>query len=440
MGAPESLAVNSHRSLDIDPGRRAQSYSRQASLRLCTMKHAVVIIPTYNESGSIAATIQGLLEHSCDEPSWRCSLLVVDANSPDGTADLVRKLTEGHPEIHLLVEEKKEGIGAAYFKGFQYATEKLHADALIEFDGDSQHPPEALPSMLYAIDEGCDLVLGSRRLPGGGYPARWDPLRLFLSRVGGFLARVILFFPFPEFKAITDPTTGLKATRVDGPFRKLDFSAFANRGFGYKIEMLFRLAQMGARIGEVPLRFRTRAAGESKMTQQTPVEILGAALRLRLAEERTKRFLRFCLVGVSGFAVNAVLLELFVRAGFVAALAGKFAFLSSHPLLAFVSGTAAWAAAFSIEGSIINNFLWNNFWTFHARRAREAFRTLKKFLAFNLLSVGGIIIQFCTVGLAARLLGNTTEVRQITLILTILFLVLPYNWLAYNKLVWRKRG
>ena len=248
-----------------------------------------------------------------------------------------------------------------------------------------------------------------------------------------------MFFPFPEFRVITDPTTGLKATRVEGPFQKLDFSAFRSRSFGYKIEMLFRLTELGARISEVPLQFRTREAGESKMTQQTPVEILGTALRLRLSEERTRRFIRFCIVGVSGFVVNAVLLELFVRAGFVAALAGKFAFLSSHPVLGFASEIAAWAAALSIEGSIINNFLWNNFWTFHGRRAREILQTVKKFLAFNLLSVGGIIIQFCTVGIATRLFGNTTEVRQITLVLTILFLVLPYNWLAYNKLVWRKK-
>jgi dolichol-phosphate mannosyltransferase len=402
------------------------------------MKHAVVIIPTYNESGSIAATLGGLLEHVSDEPLWRCSLLVVDGNSPDGTGEIVRTVTAQHPEVHLLVEEKKEGIGAAYFKGFRHAVEALHADVLIEFDGDSQHPPQSIPTMLRAIESGSDLVLGSRRLPGGGYPERWDPLRLFLSRAGGFLTRLILFFPYAEFGVITDPTTGLKATRVEGPFRKLDFDAFRNRGFGYKVEMLFRLTELGARISEVPLQFATREAGESKMTQQTPVEILGTALRLRVSQERTKRFIRFCIVGGSGFVVNSVLLEVFVRARFVEALAAKLAFLSSHPVLAFASETAAWAAALSIEGSIINNFLWNNFWTFHRRRARQIWQTVKKFLAFNLLSVGGIIIQFCTVGIATRLLGNTTEIRQTTLVLTILFLVLPYNWLAYNKLVWRK--
>jgi dolichol-phosphate mannosyltransferase len=402
------------------------------------MKHAVVIIPTYNESESIGETIDGVLATVSREPAWRCSLLVVDGNSPDGTAEIVRGAMAQHSEIHLLVEEGKEGIGAAYFKGFRHAVEEMHADALIEFDGDSQHPPEAIPLLLRAIDDGADLVLGSRRRPGGGYPKRWDPVRLFFSRTGGFFARLILFYPSRAFWAVTDPTTGLKATRVNGPFRNLDLSTIRNKGFGYKVEMLFRLTQLDAQVTEIPLQFRIRAAGESKMTQQTPVEILGTAMRLRLSDEKARRFIRFCVVGFSGFIVNAVLLELFVRARFVGAIAQKFSFLSSLPALAFVAGPAAWAAAFAIEGSIINNFVWNNFWTFQKRRARAFFSAFRDFLVFNALSIGGIILQFCTVGIMARLLGNTTEVRQVTLILTIIFLVLPYNWLAYNKLVWRR--
>lgn len=401
-------------------------------------KHAVVVIPTYNEAGSIGAMIDCLVKSIFPKTDWRCSLLVVDANSPDGTADIVRAAMKLHPEVHLLVEEKKEGIGAAYFKGFRHAVQSLRADVLVEFDGDFQHPPESIPELLRSIDRGSDLVLGSRRRRGGGYPERWDPLRLFLSKAGGFVARLLMFFPFPEFRLITDPTTGLKATRVDGPFRQLDFSSFGTRGFGYKIEMLFRLAALGARIEEIPMRFRARASGESKMTSQTALEIFGTAVRLRLSEERTRRFARFCVVGLSGFVVNAVLLELFVRADFVASLAGLFAFLSSRPLLAFVAKPAAWAAAFSIEGSIINNFVWNNMWTFRARRAREIARTARKFLSFNLLSIGGVVLQFCSIGIATLLLGNTAVVRQITLVLTILLLVMPYNWIAYNKLVWKR--
>ncbi len=253
------------------------------------MKKVVIVIPTCNESRSIRETIEGLLGNLPRGPSWQCSLLVVDANSPDGTAEVVRGLARRHPEVHLIVEEKKEGIGAACLKGFRHATGKLCGDVLIEFDGDSQHPPEAIPSLLREIERGSDLVLGSRRRPGGSYPKHWDPLRLFFSRAGGFLARLILFFPSPTFRAITDPTTGLRATKVDGPFGRLDLGAIRSRGFGYKIEMLFHLSRLGARISEIPLQFRSRPGGESKMTRQTPVEILGTALRLRIAYSLSNR-------------------------------------------------------------------------------------------------------------------------------------------------------
>jgi dolichol-phosphate mannosyltransferase len=127
-----------------------------------------------------------------------------------------------------------------------------------------QHPPDAIPELLRGLDQGADLVLGSRRRPGGSYPRRWSIARRFLSEVGGFLSRVLLFFPLKTFWQVTDPTTGLKATRVDDRFRRLDFESFLSKGFGYKLEMLFRLVQAGARVREVPLQFRLREAGESK--------------------------------------------------------------------------------------------------------------------------------------------------------------------------------
>lgn len=425
--------------LDSTP-REMQSLPAAAPCPALGMqKHAVIVIPTFNESGTIGRMIDRLVSQTFRQTDWRCSVLVVDGNSPDGTADVVRARMEKHPEVHLLVEKEKEGIGAAYFKGFQLAEETLGAEVLIEFDGDFQHPPESIPELLRAIDAGADMVLGSRRRKGGGYPQRWDPFRLFLSKVGGFAARVLMFFPFAEFRSITDPTTGLRATRVSGPYQRLDFDSFGTRGFGYKIEMLFRMAESGARISEIPLRFLSRETGESKMTQQAPLEILGTAFRLRLSEQRTRRFARFCVVGLSGVVVNAVLLELFVRAGFISALARRLSFLSAHRVFGFASQPAAWAAAFSIEGSIINNFLWNNTWTFRERRARRFWEIAGSFLSFNVLSIGGVVLQFCSVGIATMLLGNTPAVRQVTLFLSILLLVLPYNWLVYNKLVWRKK-
>jgi dolichol-phosphate mannosyltransferase len=185
------------------------------------IKPAVVIIPIYDESCSIRATLDGLVDRTSGASGWQCAFLVVDGNSPDGTADVVRSVMKRNPGIHLIVVEKKEEIGAAYFKGFRHTREKLNADVVIELDGNSQHLPEAVPEMLRVIRNGAALVLVSCRLAGGGYPEKWDPLRLFFSRAGDFLARMILFFPSPEFRVVTDPTTGLKATRVAGPFQAL---------------------------------------------------------------------------------------------------------------------------------------------------------------------------------------------------------------------------
>ncbi len=171
-------------------------------------KKATVIIPTYNESG----TISRLLEHLFTKTfpplvPWDMSIVVVDGNSPDGTALSVKTLQHRYSNLHLIIEAEKEGIGAAYFKGFRYAVSTLNADVLIEFDGDFQHPPAAIPLLLKSIETGADLVLGSRNIRGGSFPKQWDRKRLFLSKAGGLLARFILFFPSGLFFRITDPTT-----------------------------------------------------------------------------------------------------------------------------------------------------------------------------------------------------------------------------------------
>jgi dolichol-phosphate mannosyltransferase len=402
-------------------------------------KTAVVVIPVYNEAGTIGAMLEQLAERTFKETDWSCSVLVVDGNSSDGTAQIVREAQKKHDCVHLLVEEKKEGIGAAYFKGFAYAVERLGARVLIEFDGDFQHPPETIPRLLEKIDEGADLVLGSRKRPGGSYPENWDRFRLFLSKFGGFVARVLLFFPSRSFWYVTDPTTGLKATRVNEKFKKLDFSSFASRGFGYKIEMLFRLVERKAVIAEIPLRFQSREEGKSKMTGQTPFDILRTALVLRLKAEDTRNFFKFAVVGLSGYVVNALLLELFVRMPFVSSIAGLFRDLAGLPYLGFIANPAGWAAALAIEGSIINNFIWNNFWTFEKRRARRAAGLLKRFAGFNLAALGSVVIQFLSLGLTTHYLGNTLVVRQVALALTIALLVVPYNWCVYNRLIWRKK-
>lgn len=399
---------------------------------------AVIVIPTSNEAGSIGVILDELLGAVFPATGWDCHVVVVDANSADGTADVVRRAQKRSRKVHLIVEKEKEGLGAAYFKGFRHAVDKLSADAVVEFDGDLQHPTSVIPKLLAEFDKGADLVLGSRRRPGGSYPRGWSPVRRFLSEVGGFVSRVLLFFPMKPFWQVTDPTTGLRATRVNAAFRSMDSASFITRGFGYKLEMLFRLVQSGARVREVPLEFRLRGAGESKMEGQAPWEILWTCILLRFRHEGTLRFLKFAAVGLLGYIVNAVLLEVFSRTTFIGLLAGSFGFLRSS-VLAFLSQQAGWASILSVEGAIISNFIWNNFWTFNKDRSPGPRALVARFLGFNLTSIGAIILQSVAVGSAARIFGDTTVVRQVSLVATIGFLVLPYNWLVYNRLIWRKK-
>jgi dolichol-phosphate mannosyltransferase len=340
-------------------------------------------------------------------------------------------------KVHLIVEQEKEGLGAAYFKGFQHAVNVLAADAVVEFDGDLQHPTDAIPALIGELEKGADLVLGSRKRPGGSYPRGWSIVRRFLSEVGGFASRFLLFFPLKAFWQVTDPTTGLKATRVDARFRALNFESFLSRGFGYKLEMLFHLVQSGARVREVPLQFRLRESGESKMEGQAPWEILRTCIVLRIRHEATTRFLKFAVVGLSGYIINALLLELFSRMSFVRAVAGYFRFFHGT-VLAFLSQQSSWASILSVEGSILSNFVWNNFWTFRRSHTSKGKTVLARLLGFNLTSVGAIVIQAVVVGSATRVFGDSTLVRQLALVITICLFVLPYNWLVYNRLIWKK--
>lgn len=379
-------------------------------------KNAVVVIPTYNEAETIGKMIDHLFTITFPKsPNWNCKVLIVDAKSPDGTSEIVKEKQKKYPNLDLYVEEKKEGIGAAYVKGFRRAMEKLDADVVIEFDGDFQHPPETIPLMLNEIDNGYDYVLGSRKIKGGSNPKGWGFKRVFFSEVGGLVARFILFFPTKNFFSITDPTTGLKASRVKGFVDKMDMDNLYSRSFGYKLEFLYKMVNMGAKVKEIPLKFQLRQAGESKIASGTPKDILKTTILLRLNDPKTQSFIKFAIVGFIGYIVNALGLELFYRLGL----------------------TAGVAAAFGAELSIISNFTWNNLWTFSSKKISGFANIIKKFLAFNLTSAGAVVIQFIVVGLGTRFFGD--QWRQILLIIAIGFFILPYNWLMYNKVIWKKK-
>lgn len=378
-------------------------------------KTAVVIIPTYNEAATIGDMIDYLFEKTFPAIlGWQMKLLIVDDTSPDGTYKVVQAKQKKNKDLYLSLSKQKAGIGAAYVRGFKYALKELKADVVIEFDGDFQHPPETIPVMLKEIDNGADYVLGSRKIKGGSNPKGWGFKRLFFSEFGGITARFILFFPFKNFFKVTDPTGGLKASRVKDFVDILDMDHLYSRGFAYKMEFLYKMMALKAKVKEIPLQFGLRESGASKIDPQTAKEILFTVIKLRWFDPLTQKFLKFGTVGSIGYVVNAVGLAVVYNLTYIEWL--------------------AWLL--STEIAIISNFTWNNLWTFKADKITGLVMLAKKFLQFNFTSIGALLIQTIS---GAGLVYLTGVNRQLILPFVIVFLVLPYNWTMYNVFIWKKK-
>jgi dolichol-phosphate mannosyltransferase len=394
---------------------------------------AVIVIPTYNEAENIGRMIQYLNTKTFvdiknkkeNEKDWIMKILVVDGNSPDGTGKVVEKEAKKYPNVFLYTETSKDGIGAAYLKGFKYAMEQLKADFVFEFDGDFQHPPETIPLMLKAMEDGYDYVIGSRKIKGGSNPKGWGFKRVFFSEVGGFTARFMMFFPFKNFFKVTDPTTGLKVTRVKGFLDKLDmdYSHLYTRSFGYKLQLLFETLKLGAKFKEVPLKFHVRNAGESKIESRTAKDIFRVAFLLRWYDDFTQKFLKFGTVGGVGFVINTVGAKLFKS--------------SLDNLITNVSYLNGISNALAAEISIISNFTFNNIWTFSKEKITKASQIFPKFITFNLSSLAtGILIPSLVIGVLTSLFGDHLFTYQV---IAIFGLTIPLNWFVYNKFIWKKK-
>lgn len=238
----------------------------------------VVIIPTYNEKQSISRLLDELFGKIFKEiTNHQIVVLVVDGNSPDDTAEIVKDKFVTYPNLHLIVEREKRGIGAAYIAGMKYAIEKLGADAVIEFDGDGQHNPNDIKRMVAEFDNGYDYVIGSRYVRGGSIPDEWALWRKFLSRFGGLTAKFILGL------RVSDPTSGFKLSRVKNFAEKLplDENVVLSKYYAYKIQFLYEMIKIGAKTKEIPIRFLERRGGSSKSTLRDIFDSLYIVFALR---------------------------------------------------------------------------------------------------------------------------------------------------------------
>lgn len=245
------------------------------------MSKIVIAMPTYNEAKNIGRMIDTLVGKVFPKiKNHQMMLLVVDDSSPDGTGEIVKKKQAKYKNLYLLTGNK-EGLGAAYTRGFHYAIDKLKADAVMEMDADFQHNPNDVPRFVAEFDNGYDYVIGSRLIAGGSIPANWRFKRKFLSIGGSLFARATLWV-----WEVHDFTTGFRLARVKGFLDQINFEKVFSKSYAYKIRLLYEMKRMGAKIKEIPIKFIEREKGWSKMEGQDffeSLKVIGSVWKERLS-------------------------------------------------------------------------------------------------------------------------------------------------------------
>jgi dolichol-phosphate mannosyltransferase len=226
-----------------------------------------LVLPTYEE----ATNIERLVEEARDKLPGSAQVLIVDDNSRDGTGEIAARLSEEHAAVHFLHRPAKEGLGPAYIAGFRRALAG-GAGLVVEMDSDFSHEPAYLPRLLEAAER-ADVVIGSRYVPGGGV-TDWGPLRRAISRGGSAYAQFVLGLQ------VRDLTGGFKCFRRE-VLEALDLDGVRARGYALQVEMTYRAIELGFDVVEVPIVFRDRQAGSSKMSRSIVLEAIWRVPLLR---------------------------------------------------------------------------------------------------------------------------------------------------------------
>jgi dolichol-phosphate mannosyltransferase len=359
-----------------------------------------LVLPTYKESQNIQNIVQILSNLLDGVLPGQYELIVVDDNSPDLTWKIASELLPDYPQLRVMRREHEKGLSTAVIRGWQVA----RGEILGVIDADLQHPPEILLQLLKEMERGADLAVASRHVEGGGV-SEWSVIRRFLSRGAQMLGLMIL----PEvIGRLSDPMSGYFMVRR---------SAIVGKSLspvGYKI--LIEVAARGKVrwIAEAGYVFRERIAGESKVTWKQYIEYIQHLLTLRFSLWPIERFFRFGVVGFSGVFVDM----------------GVFYLLREVIGLGLTRSTML-----SAEVAIINNFLWNDFWTFGdvSRRQPGKRQRIKRLIKFNLVCLAGLILQT----LIVNLLFNAFGINEFVAKLIAIAIVTAWNFWINLKLSWR---
>jgi dolichol-phosphate mannosyltransferase len=233
---------------------------------------AWLILPTYNEAENIGPFVAAVLEYL---PA-NARVLIVDDSSPDGTGEIADGMAAEREAVSVLHRPLREGLGPAYIAGFREALAG-GAELILEMDSDFSHEPAYLPSLLEAI-EGADLAIGSRYVPGGGV-GDWGAMRRAISRGGSTYSRLVLGVE------VKDMTGGFKCFRRE-VLEAIDLDAIRSKGYAFQVELTYRVVQKGFRVVEVPIVFRDRRVGSSKMSRAIVAEAIWRVPLLRFGGRR----------------------------------------------------------------------------------------------------------------------------------------------------------
>ncbi len=361
-----------------------------------------LVVPTFNESGNVAQLVRELTETLDRAPGCTYEIIIVDDDSPDRTWELALSLARDVPNLRVMRRTDERGLSTAVIRGWQVA----RGDVLAVIDGDLQHPPEILLALWAELEQGREMAIASRHVEGGGV-STWSLWRRVVSRSAQVLGLVML--PGAVGR-VGDPMSGyLMVQRVAVQGIDLD-------PLGYKIlvELLGRCRLRS--IAEVPYVFRERAAGHSKLTRKVYLDYVRHLLRLRLAGLPLDRFLRFACVGLSGVVVDM-----------------GFLYLLSDP--AALGWGLTRSKLIAAELAIINNFLWNDAWTFRdVSRTQTGWRQrARRFAKFQAICLAGLVLNTTLLNLQFNVLGMNRYLANAIAIAA----VTGWNFWLNLKLSWR---
>jgi len=369
------------------------------------------MISTYNEKENVGSMVETLEKIAQRLPQYEFVTLIADSHSPDGTGAIVKKMAETRKNLFLL--ETPRGLGVSLIKGYQHAVKELKADIVIPNDCDFQWDPQLIPIMLKKMEEGFDVVVPSRHVQGGK-----DNFNAF-RKLTHFVSNDLFNYYWAGIKEVKDLAGNLKAIRVKGILEKVPLQKLNVKGFVIQSTMIYELSKTGAKFAEIPAVFGERKAGETKtgfnlQFVKDIFETIKNSTRIRI--ERSQQFVRFGIVGFTGYVINASGLHLFAS-------------------ILLWPEWASWLLA--TELSIISNFTFNNLWTFEKKQIRGFKKVLNKFLHFNFTSIGALLIMTGAGTLGVKILGP--QYRQILLPFIIVFLVVPYNYFMYTHFIWKTK-